>query len=272
MKLLLLLLCSLSVHAAQVNIFSPLYNDSVTRDKLATGAVANLSVVSKTGNYTLTASDDVVVVNATDGAVTITVPAATQNAGKLLTVKKTDSSSNAVTLSGTIDGVASRKLAAQYDYLSFYSDGTNWNITEDKTTSIVCVTNGNGHGSTNNKIRRYTNIQTNLGSGITYADSAASGGSFTINEPGVYSVNMNDQGSSVYSIGISVNSSTLTTSIASVTWANGYRGSVETPQNNYSASLSRTLYLSASDVVRAHTDGGPNGTGLSSMFCIARVR
>lgn len=83
-------------------------------------------VVSKTGNYTA-ASGDIVLANATSGAFAVTSPAATSNA--VVTVKKTDSSTNAVTFSpasGTVDGAASFVLTNQYDAVVFRCDGTNW--------------------------------------------------------------------------------------------------------------------------------------------------
>ena len=61
---------------------------------------------------------------------TITLYAASGNAGKVITVKKTDSSTNAVTLDGnaseTIDGATTLALTAQYDSATVVCDGTNW--------------------------------------------------------------------------------------------------------------------------------------------------
>lgn len=91
------------------------------------------SVLSKTAHYTVSTNDgDNVLVNvdATGGAVTITLYAAANNTGKIVTVKKIDSGSNAVTVDGnaaeTIDGAATVSLADQYDSVSLVSDGTNW--------------------------------------------------------------------------------------------------------------------------------------------------
>lgn len=68
--------------------------------------------------------------NATGGAFTVTTPAT--RLGTRCTVKKTDSSGNAVTVSpssGTIDGSASYSLSSQYQKVALQSDGTNWFIT-----------------------------------------------------------------------------------------------------------------------------------------------
>lgn len=68
--------------------------------------------------------------DATDGAMTFTLPVATDeaNIGRILILKKTDSSTNAVTISGTIDGIASRKLTQQYEFIQIQSDGTTWGV------------------------------------------------------------------------------------------------------------------------------------------------
>lgn len=91
------------------------------------------AILSKTANYTVSTNDgDNVQVNtsASGGAVTITFYAASGNTGKIITVKKTDSSANAVTLDGnaseTLDGALTVTLTAQYDSATFVCDGTNW--------------------------------------------------------------------------------------------------------------------------------------------------
>ncbi len=91
------------------------------------------AVLSKTANYTVSTNDgDNVQVNvsASGGAVTIVFYAASGNAGKIITVKKTDSSANAVTLDGnaseTLDGATTLTLSAQHDSATLVCDGTNW--------------------------------------------------------------------------------------------------------------------------------------------------
>lgn len=87
------------------------------------------SVVTVSTNTTLTTGNTIVLVNASGGSRTITLPAPTS--GKIVHIKKTDSSLNAVTISppsGTIDGAGSKSLAFQYDSLTIASDGTNFFI------------------------------------------------------------------------------------------------------------------------------------------------
>lgn len=70
--------------------------------------------------------------NATGGAFTITLPTAVGNTGFMVTLRKSDSSSNAVTIDGdgaeTIDGATTLALTAQYDVVGLISDGTAWRV------------------------------------------------------------------------------------------------------------------------------------------------
>jgi len=143
--------------------------------------------------------------------------------------------------------------------------------------SEVRVTGGNGHGSTNNKIRRFTTTVKNVGSDITYADSAALGATFTINTAGIYAIVYNDGANLGNSIGgLSKNSSQLTTSIQNITDSDilavthSHNG---VPTNNYVGET--TCYIGnlvAGDIIRAHTDAGGNPTSNIQVWInIARI-
>ncbi len=76
-------------------------------------------------------SDKTLLVDATAGAVMITLPAASDSAHRVMSFKKVDASGNAVTIDAgtdTIDGAGTQVLAAQYDGLTIQSDGTEWFI------------------------------------------------------------------------------------------------------------------------------------------------
>lgn len=118
----------------------------------------------------------------------------------------------------------------------------------------VWVQNGNGYGSTNNKIRRFTNALVNTGSDITYADSAANGGSFTINTPGVYAISYSDLFSAASNMGLSLNSAALTTGVHTIT-ASARVAFCTTSAADRASSVSVILKLAAGDVIRAHTQG-----------------
>ena len=88
--------------------------------------------VSKTATYTATASDEVIFVDATAGAVTINLPTAVGISGKAYYIKKTDASINAVTVDAsgteTIDGALTMTTITRFVSWTLVSDGANWGI------------------------------------------------------------------------------------------------------------------------------------------------
>tara|TARA_R110000751_G_scaffold112189_4_gene211035 strand:+ start:6793 stop:7281 length:489 start_codon:yes stop_codon:yes gene_type:complete len=95
---------------------------------------SGVTMLTKTANYTITetGSDIQVLCDASGGAFSITLKAASGLAGFVVKVKKTDSSANAVTADGsgseTIDGATTQAISARYTSLSMVCDGTNWHI------------------------------------------------------------------------------------------------------------------------------------------------
>ena len=91
-----------------------------------------LATASKTTDYTLTASDTVILGNASGGDVVITLPLATIASGYRFCIKKTDSSANTVSITcsggNTIDGSTSAVISVQYLSITIVSDGSNWFI------------------------------------------------------------------------------------------------------------------------------------------------
>ena len=139
-----------------------------------------------------------------------------------------------------------------------------------QSLSYVRLNTANGYGSTNTKIRRFTNVLENQGVDITYADSATLGGSFTINTNGVYSIHFAEAPNAAGDFGVSLNSTQLTTSIYSITLADKIAAATSAV-NGYLTVCSVTVYIAATGVVRAHTDGGAATGGRASLFTIARV-
>jgi hypothetical protein len=86
-----------------------------------------LAVVTVSSNTTLTNGDDVVLVNASAGSRTITLPSPAL--GKVFHIKKIDSTLNSVqvsTTSGLIDGNSSKILPYQYDSVTIVNNGTDF--------------------------------------------------------------------------------------------------------------------------------------------------
>lgn len=86
-------------------------------------------VRSLSTTQTLTNGDSIVLATAGASNITLTLPSPTS--GKIFNVKKVDAGVGFVIVSppsGTIDGVASKTIASQYDSLTITSDGTNFFI------------------------------------------------------------------------------------------------------------------------------------------------
>lgn len=164
----------------------------------------------------------------------------------------------------------------------------------------VTVRAGNGHGSANTCIRRFATMQRQQGTAVTYADSATLGSSFTINETGFYSIYYVDltTTSSISVFGVSNNSAQLSTAISDITAANRlcYNSAFivnslyfafdtanvgfdqgnwfvsSTPNVSYPSAVSRSLRLTAGDVIRPHTLGTANATAdADTVFSIIKI-
>ena len=101
----------------------------------ASVAAGGYAVLSKTAAYTVATSDGTNVLvkcSASGGAFTVTLYTAVGNTGNAVTVKKTDSSTNAITIattsSQTIDGATTQTINSQYTSFTMVSDGSNWNL------------------------------------------------------------------------------------------------------------------------------------------------
>jgi len=90
-----------------------------------------VNIVTKTTTYTATTADDIITVS-TGSAWTLTLYAASGNAGRVLRIKKTSSDLNALTIDGnaseTIDGSTTTTINTQYEELAIVCDGSNWHI------------------------------------------------------------------------------------------------------------------------------------------------
>lgn len=90
------------------------------------------SITTQTANYTVETNQYYVRGDATSGAITITLPTALNQQGRVITVMKIDSSGNAVSVArmgtDTINGSSSSvSLATQWSKAQFISNGvSNW--------------------------------------------------------------------------------------------------------------------------------------------------
>lgn len=78
---------------------------------------------------TMQPTDDLILVDATAGAVRYTLLPPSRCAGAVVTIKKIDASANAVTIVGTIDGVVNYTVGPQYAWMTVQCDGVSfWRV------------------------------------------------------------------------------------------------------------------------------------------------
>lgn len=89
-----------------------------------------VAISTKTGNYTVQNTDNVLLGDATSGSILFSLPSAASATGQVFFFKKIDSSVNAVTVQAfggqLIDGSNTLVISSQYVTVTLVSDGTHW--------------------------------------------------------------------------------------------------------------------------------------------------
>jgi hypothetical protein len=158
------------------------------------------------------------------------------------------------------------------DKISIHELPTTYNTSG--VSSVALLTTGNGFGSTNTNIRRYTAITTQ-GSALTCADSATLGTSCTVNESGLYTANRLDRNTGAASnFGITKNDDCTTGGFNSVASADQVAYTMAASNTAVNASTAG-IALSEGDVIRACDDSAAKTNDTSdrtSRLSIAKVR
>lgn len=88
------------------------------------------TIVNGDSPYTLSTATKTLFCDTTEGNITVNLPTAVNNNGKVFEIIKTDVSVNVVTVtpggSETINGLSTQSLSSQYDILKIVSNGSNW--------------------------------------------------------------------------------------------------------------------------------------------------
>lgn len=91
-----------------------------------------VAISIKNANYTAMLSDNVLLGDATSGAIILTLPSAASAVGQVFFFKKIDSSANVVTVKGNgtelIDGANTLLISTQYAAITVVSNGTQWYV------------------------------------------------------------------------------------------------------------------------------------------------
>lgn len=166
----------------------------------------------------------------------------------------------------------------------FLANTTGDNLLDDATASEVLATMGktfaprsmvivntfNGYGSTGTRVAVYTNLETNIGTDITYTPDAVNGDKFTINTTGVYCVSICGQVTSANSnAGVSKNAGSTSTDLISlplneILMAQALPAGEETE-------FSTTQIFAANDVLRFQGDGQTLNPSSFTRFRITKV-
>ena len=142
----------------------------------------------------------------------------------------------------------------------------------------VFVQVGNGFGSTNTIVRRFSTVIINVGTAITYTDDSVYGASFLINVPGVYSISYTDQRTddafSGYLYYIDVDHAPVQSTVSAITGSGLTYGSIATSSPTMIGKNNITLLLDKGDVIRPWWFGNSGGTynDSQSQFIVTKVR
>jgi len=226
---------------------------------------AGINLLTKIANYTILDANlasygtVLIYVNPTAGNVTITLPTLADNIGKKVQIIVIDDT-NLCQLIGegaeTIEGLATIELPKQGNRVTVIGQASEWKIVEENIACQLRLDTYAGHGSTDDKIVRLTNVVENIGNMFTENhvsgyDSDAEGLEITIAKSGKYSFSVSNYQGDSY-IGLTLNSAQLTTGIQSASITDRLTIS-------YSASAQGSAwsgYLDVGDIVRLHDSGG----------------
>ena len=167
-----------------------------------------------------------------------------------------------------------------------YKDGTT--LSSAQVTALLAGTTAPesifyqtyaGYGSTNNKIPYFSNATIDTSSSLmTIANSSTNGLSIEADADILVNMTFFFDGTSGVSalgrIGISLNSTQLTTSIDSITVANrvAYNSNFTASNNNSAPSCSVSIILADGDILRPHTNGNaPNNSALAGLTLTAQA-
>lgn len=258
-----------------------------------TAANGTVVTVNKAGKLTI---DTTILTGTGIFAITlneINLAAFTDTAG--ITLAKYNATAGTTTsLSKTIDVKINDKvrIASSGNPTSYVGNSFSLSLTENsipanfsnvlpqwsQSDSSVRLDTFNAYGSTNTVIPRFSNLVENLGSDVTYTDSATLGASFTAITAGIYTIMYQHGYNSTTAqtiFGLSKNSTQLTTSITSITNSDvlALRNDIDSVGSTGAKvdSVTWSGYLAVGDVVRPHTDGATVSTASALKFTISKV-
>ena len=225
----------------------------------------------KQATYPITDTDglQVIEVDTTAGAVTITLPLMANNLGRQIRIQfvKNDASLDVVTISPhtTDAGKLSNDLLASIilpkvgDFIVVQQSVNSdcWEIVNERITSQLRLDTYAGYGSTDTKIMRFTTVTENFGNmfsenHVSGYSGNAKGLEITINRSGRYAfIHSGVESGTAAFYGLSLNSAQRTTDVTSIT-ANTIC-SISFGSATAGIVMAYTAYLKKGDIMRPHS-------------------
>jgi len=224
----------------------------------------------KSANYTAVSADKGHVFKFTTSDTLSLTSAATLGAGWFCFLQNRSDGDLTVDPNGSeqIDSFAT-KIIPHGSALILLCDGTSFNtvlLSKDIGLQRHAVSTGNGEGSAKGYFRRFTTVVHNDGIDITYADSAANGASWTINETGMYILRYQEDGD----VSPAVTRNQLGTASSLSSAPADLLAIMHQPFEN-KVTACGFAYLIAGDVINAHTNSLAINTTDNVYFEITRV-
>ncbi len=225
--------------------------------------------VYKSTSYTITDSDGYYRIesNQSTADITITLPVRANNIKRRIEiVNSSPSTTYKLIISSTAsdisnDGFTSIYLPKKGNFLILQENTTSsyWEIVNEKITSQFRLDGYKGYGSVDTKIMQFTNVIENIGNmfsenHVSGYNSTTEGLKITVNKSGWYSFNFIYTPNGVADSALSLNSTQLTTSAATILHERKI-SAVTAPADNHSVCNSVNIYLNKNDIVRPHTSG-----------------
>ena len=152
---------------------------------------------------------------------------------------------------------------------------TDWTVTFataelEVGSHRVIAKGGSGYGATRTMRKVFTTIEEDVGTAVTYTNTAADGLEITVNEDGLYKFIYRDEsGNSSQPFGIVLNNTEYTTSINSVTETD-IKSFAYTPTSNIPVQQTLVVRLSSGDIIAPHTSGAATpGTSSRRVYFAA---
>lgn len=237
---------------------------------------AESAVTITNADYTVTDVDGYTLILMSTGNTnrTVTLPTVSDNSSRQIKIKKVDSGTGQVIVDGegaeTIDGATTYTMYVQYDEITIQANnpGTTWNIINKNLSlfSEATAVGGNGYGSTNTGVRRFSALTDSAG--IDFVDAAGAGTTATCLIPGIYELCTFDfRSAGSAQLAITVNSNKLTSGSPVDTPDAFVEAFAWSGTTNVAAGVTCVTRLAVGDVIRFQ---GLGNTGTTQTR--ARVR